>query len=93
MRIGALRINLEVIDSASLKDKRMVIKSLKDRIRNRFNVSISEIDEQDKWQRSTIGIVSVANDSEFLDTMINKILDYISEEKSVYILNSERNIF
>jgi uncharacterized protein YlxP (DUF503 family) len=60
--IGALTLEIHVEDSHSLKDKRHVVKSLKDRLRDRFNVSVAEIDFLDSWQRSAVAVVTVSND-------------------------------
>ena len=87
MRIGALKVYMEIIGSSSLKDKRAVLKGLKQRIRNRFNVSISEVDNHDKWQRATLGISSTSHDKQFIETMLNKVINYIEEEKSILILD------
>lgn len=92
MRIGALTIYLEIIGSNSLKDKRRVLKGLKERIRQRFNVSIAEIDNQDKWQRSTLGIAAVSNNKRFIDSMLNNVINYIEKEKSVLILDTEMEL-
>lgn len=92
MQVGILKIYLEITNSRSLKDKRMVLKGLKDRIRRSFNVSISEISEQDKWQSSVLGISSISSDKQFIETMFNKIVDFIEKEKSVLILNAEIEI-
>lgn len=84
-----MKIYLEITDSASLKDKRKVLKGLKDRIRKRFNVSISEIDHHDKWQRSTLGVAAVSHDKKFIDSVLNKVMDHIEETRSVLILDTE----
>jgi uncharacterized protein len=60
--IGVLTIEIHVEHSHSLKEKRHVVKSLKDRLRERFNVSVAEIDHLDSWQHSVIAAVSVSND-------------------------------
>jgi uncharacterized protein YlxP (DUF503 family) len=60
--IGVLTLELRIADSHSLKDKRHVVRSLKDRLRHRFNVAVAEIDGQDTWQRSTIAAVTVSPD-------------------------------
>jgi uncharacterized protein YlxP (DUF503 family) len=60
--IGVLTLEIRVEDSHSLKDKRHVVKSLKDRLRHKFNVSVAEIDYQDLWQRSLVAAVTVAPD-------------------------------
>jgi uncharacterized protein len=60
--IGVLTLELHLEDSHSLKDKRSVVKGLKDRLRHRFNVSVAEIGGQDTWQRSVIAAVTVSNE-------------------------------
>lgn len=60
--IGVLTLEIHVEHSHSLKEKRHVVKSLKDRLRERFNVSVAEIDYQDSWQHSVVAAVTVSND-------------------------------
>ncbi len=60
--VGILTLELRLEDSHSLKDKRHSVKSLKDRLRARFNVAVAEIDYQDMWQRSLISAVTVSAD-------------------------------
>ncbi len=60
--IGVLTLDIHVESSHSLKEKRHVVKSLKDRLRERFNVSVAEIDFLDSWQNSVIAAVTVSND-------------------------------
>jgi uncharacterized protein len=60
--VGILTFELRLDDSHSLKDKRHTVKSLKDRLRSKFNVAVSEIDYQDLWQRSLISAVTVSGD-------------------------------
>ena len=66
MIIGVLTLDIHIQTATSLKEKRMVLKSFKDKIRKKFNVSIAEIDYQDKWQRSKISIVQVGNDYHYI---------------------------
>lgn len=87
-----MKVDLEITNSLSLKDKRMVLKSLKDRIRKNFNVSISEVDYQDKWQKAALGLACVSGEKQFVDTTFQKIINYIERERSVMILNSEMEI-
>ena len=63
--IGVLTLEIYVEQSFSLKDKRHVVKSLKDRLRERFNVSVAEIDGLDSWNNSTVSVVTVASDRVF----------------------------
>ncbi|MBS1854816.1 MAG: DUF503 domain-containing protein [Acidobacteria bacterium] len=60
--IGVLTMELRLEESHSLKEKRHVVQSLKDRLRSRFNVSVAEIEHQDTWQRATLAAVTVASD-------------------------------
>ena len=66
MRIGILRMELVVYEALSLKDKRRVIKSIKDRVRARFNVSVAEVDHLDSRQRATLAIAMVSNEATFV---------------------------
>lgn len=68
--VGVLTLEVFVEDSHSLKDKRHVVKSLKDRLRDRFNVSVAEIDGLESWQQSTVGVATVANDRVFAEKVL-----------------------
>ena len=67
MAIGLLTLEIYIPDSHSLKDKRQVLRSLKDRLRGRFNVAVAELDHQDNWQRAQVGIVSLSNNAAHLE--------------------------
>jgi uncharacterized protein len=60
--VGVLILELRLEDSHSLKDKRHYVKSLKDRLRSKFNVAVAEIDHQDLWQRGVVAVVTVSGD-------------------------------
>ncbi len=77
MIIGTCDLELFIPEATSLKAKRKVIKSLKDRVRNKFNVSIAEIDMQNIWQRSVLGIACVSNDNKHIDAVLNKVVSFI----------------
>ena len=63
MPIGLLTLEIHIPEAHSLKDKRQVLRSLKDRLRGKFNVAVAELEDQDTWQRSLVGIVSLSNDA------------------------------
>jgi len=92
MRIGALKVELFISDSTSLKHKRAVLKSIKDRIRNNFNVSIAEIGDNDKWQKAILGIAAVGNEKKFVNGILDKVLDFIRQNGEVQVLNFEMEI-
>ncbi len=73
--IGVLTMELRLEESHSLKEKRHVVKSLKDRLRNRFNVSVAEIDHQDTWQRATLAAVTVASDHTHAERVLQGVED------------------
>ncbi len=68
--IGVLTLELWVEGSHSLKDKRQVVRSLKDRLRDKFNVSVAEIDGLDSWQHSVIAVATVANDRTYAEQIL-----------------------
>jgi uncharacterized protein YlxP (DUF503 family) len=75
MTIGLLTLEIHIPDARSLKDKRQVLRSLKDRLRARFNVAVAELDYQDTWQRAQVGIVSLSNDSAHLENSLRQVLE------------------
>lgn len=77
MHVGILQLELLVPQADSLKDKRRVIKSLKDRIANTHNVSIAEVGALDEHRRSIIGIAMVANEKRFVESALSKLVDYV----------------
>ena len=77
MIVGVLSLQVSVFDAMTLKDKRRVIKSLKDRVRNRFNVSIAEVDYNDVIRTSLLGVAVVANDSRFVDSVLSSIVEFV----------------
>ena len=89
MVIAILRIVLFIGQSNSLKTKRMVLHSLKMRLRNRFNIAITEVDQQDKWQKSTLVVVGVQKDKRYMDRQVNKIINFIENFNQVDIVDYE----
>lgn len=73
MPIAYLTLELRIEGAHSLKDKRQAVRSLKDRLRNSFNVSVAEIDATDLWQRATIGVVSVSDSRDYLQGLMNNV--------------------
>ncbi len=73
MPIAYLTLELRIEGAHSLKDKRQAVRSLKDRLRNSFNVSVAEIEATDLWQRATIGVVSISDSRDYLEGLMNKV--------------------
>jgi uncharacterized protein YlxP (DUF503 family) len=74
--IALLTLDIHIPHAHSLKDKRMILRSLRDRLRAKFNVSVAEVDHQDLWQRAQVSVVTVGSDESFLQ----KVLQEASEE-------------
>ncbi len=89
MTVGTCRIELEIPANRSLKGKRQVLKSIKDRVRSRFNVSIAEVDHLDQWQRATLAIACVGNDSRVVNGVLSKVVDIIEDCPQTLILDYE----
>jgi uncharacterized protein YlxP (DUF503 family) len=79
--IGVLTLELRLENSHSLKDKRHVVKGLKDRLRNKFNVSVAEIEFHDLWQRAAVAAVTVASDH----TRAEQVLQSVEAEASALL--------
>ncbi len=77
MTIGVLQLELSIGDAMSLKDKRRVVKSLKDRIANGHNVSVAEVGALDEHRRSVIGVAMVSNDRRYVEGALSKIVDFV----------------
>ncbi len=73
MPIAYLTLEIRIEDAHSLKDKRHVVRSLKDRLRNSFNVSVAEIDVSDLWQRATLGVVSISDSRDYLEGLMRNV--------------------
>jgi uncharacterized protein YlxP (DUF503 family) len=73
MPIGLLTLEIYIPDARSLKDKRQVLRSLKDRLRRQFNIAIAELDHQETWQRALVGVVSISADTRHLEASLEKV--------------------
>lgn len=93
MIIGLLTVKLHIPGSGSLKEKRMVVKSLKDRLRNKFNVSVSEIDNHEKWQLADIAVVNISTDKAQVNSILSKALNLIEDCKDIYITDHQLELF
>jgi hypothetical protein len=93
MLVGVCTIELFLPDSDSLKAKRVVLNSIKKRIRNKFNVSISEVNNNDKWQRVSLGLSLVSNERKFIDMTVSEVLKFIHGERGVEIIDHVVEVF
>ena len=82
MHVGVCRLILRLPDVHSLKDKRQVARSLSARIRNKFNVSVAEVDDNDNWSRLTLGVCAVSNDSRHANQVLSGVVSFVEETRS-----------
>lgn len=92
MVVGICLLDLHIPNNGSLKEKRQALKSIIARVRNNFNISIAEVGSHDLWQRASLGISVVGNDRRFVDSSLNKIVDFIQNMRTVTILGQEKEI-
>lgn len=92
MHIGTLIVTLHLGEGSSLKDKRQVIKSLVEKTRRLFNVSIAEVDDLDIHRRATLGIAIVSNDSAHANRVLDKVLDHLESNPAFSIGEVEMEI-
>ncbi|MFB3819575.1 MAG: DUF503 domain-containing protein [Candidatus Methylomirabilales bacterium] len=89
MTVGSCKIELRIPDSGSLKAKRRVVKSLKDRVQARFSVAIAEVDRLDDWQRATLGVACVSNDARLVDATLTKVVNWIEMSGEALLVDYE----
>lgn len=92
MVLACLRVEFLLPGSNSLKQKRFVLNSLKTRLRNKFNVSVCETGYQDKWQRSELAIVTVANTRRLADRFSQNVISFLEKENRIVLLDFVKEI-
>ena len=90
MTVGIARLTLFLPDSHSLKEKRMVLRRVKDRAQQKFNVAIAEVEDNDVWQRAVLGLAVVGNDGRFVEGALDEVIRFVRGE--VEVTNAEREI-
>lgn len=92
MRVGILTVELFIGEAGSLKDKRRHLKSLLTRLRNRYNVSVAEVDHQENWQRTTLAVAVVSNRTAHVDESLQEVVNFIAAQTSVEIIYHETEL-
>ena len=93
MIVGTLKLRFVLRDSHSLKDKRRVIKSLKDTLSGKFNVAVAETDEQDVWQTAELGIATVGTDGSFVQSVLSNVVNYARFFGGVELVDQQQEIY
>ncbi|MCC6140018.1 MAG: DUF503 domain-containing protein [Nitrospira sp.] len=92
MVVGVCTVELWIPESQSLKDKRQVLHSVKDRLRGKFNLSIAEVDGQDLWQKAVLGMACVANDGNYVEQVIEQALNVIKSMPAIELVRVHREL-
>lgn len=87
MTVGILRVEIYIPGVRSLKEKRKVVKSLKDKIRHHYNVSVAEVDYSDKWQRSVIAVAQIGNDNAYIGKNLDTIYRWLTESYEIQVID------
>ncbi len=91
-RVALGLVELHLPDVGSLKDKRHVLKGLKEKVRARFEVSVAEVDHQDLWQRATLALAYVSADARHANTVISKAMEFIEDNVAGRVLDTSVEI-
>ncbi len=89
MTIGILRLDLSIDDAMTLKDKRRAVKSLKDRLSHRFNVSVAEVDLLDHIRSAVLGVAMVSNDQAHVNAALDQVVNYVRLDPRVVMEDFE----
>lgn len=92
MIVGVSTIEIYIPQSTSLKEKRKILNRIKSRIKNKFNVSISEVGYIDKWQRALLGVSTVSNSTRMVDSVLSGVLREIGSDLRVEIIDYKMDI-
>ena len=93
MIVGACRVTLRLPENSSLKGKRQLLRSLTTRLRNKFNVAVAEVEDNDRWQIATIGITCVSNDARHAREMLDRVVAFIQYTRlDAELLDSEIDV-
>lgn len=93
MLVGVLELDLALRGARSLKEKRRAVKSLKDRLRSRFNISVAEVDTQDNRQRAILGVALVGNEAGYVKGVLSKVLELARFDRECELVNYHMETF
>ena len=85
MIVGILEVDLDIAGARSLKEKRQVLRSLKDRLRQNFNISVAEVADQDVWQSAVLGVAVVATDKQYANQVLSQVVNFIERNPEAII--------
>jgi uncharacterized protein YlxP (DUF503 family) len=93
MKFGNCVIKIYIPNATSLKEKRSVLKGLKDKVRNKFNVAISEVDENDNHRISVLAVATVANKPTYVNQVLSSVVSFMEKQKHFDIIDYRTEVF
>jgi uncharacterized protein YlxP (DUF503 family) len=87
MTVGVLRLVISINGANSLKEKRQVVKSIKDRIKSKFNAAVAEVEQNDIWNSATLGVACISNDNRHIDSIMGGIVNFVENDGRVLLLD------
>ena len=93
MVVGVLQVELHVPNARSLKDRRSVVKSLRDQMRSRFNIAVAEVASTEKWQRATLGISTVGEDRPYVEGLLRQVTEWLRQTCLVALITVQEEYF
>lgn len=92
MKVGIMEVELLIYESHSLKDKRQVVKSIKDKLSRTFNLAIAETDALDEWSRAILGITTVSNSAPHIESMMQSVFNFFDQRHDVEVIQVFKEI-
>ena len=92
MVVGVITLELLLAGAESLKDKRKVLKSLIERLKHRFNISVAEVGRQDNWKYSTVGISAISGDFAYMQNILDSVVRFVENHEGVEVISMEREL-
>ena len=92
MVVGVCQLELFLHENFSLKGKRQVLRSIVQRARKRFNISIAEVQDQDLWQKAVLGICAVGNDRQYINSILDQVIHFIEDTQLTDVADSQIEI-
>ncbi|MGD8530291.1 MAG: DUF503 domain-containing protein [Syntrophobacterales bacterium] len=92
MVVGVAKLSLRLPGNKSLKGKRKVIKSIRERLRQRFNLAVAETDAQDLWQTAELGLVAIGNQVGYIDSKLDKAINFVEDMQLAEIVDIQREL-
>jgi hypothetical protein len=92
MITGTVRVLAVIPRACSLKEKRRILRSLKDRLRNKFNVAVAELNHQNQWQLTELGIVTISSSRRYVNQILSEVQNFLHQEIALQVLNCQLEI-